>query len=75
MTTTNYVKVTAESANVKTLAEKTGLPAADIANVLNKEAYRKAYSQREDVKAKRAAYAAVRNETLRTIAALLKEVR
>ena len=73
--TTTYTKVSAQDEQVQALASKTGMKAEDIAAVMNKEAYRKAYSQRSDVKAKRAEYTRARNEQLQVVAQLLKGVK
>jgi len=70
--TTEYVKVDAANSQVKELADKIGADARLVAAEINKQAYRKAYAQRDDVKAKRAEYTRARNEQLKTVAQLLK---
>jgi hypothetical protein len=70
--TTMFTKIEETDARVREMSEKSGLDPKTVAAYLNKEAYRKAYSQRPDVVAKRREYTRSRNEQLKVVAEMLK---
>jgi sulfur carrier protein ThiS len=70
-----YFKVDETNARVQELAKTIGCEPKLVAAQINREAYRKAYSARPEVKEARKAYSAERNEQLKMVAALLKEVK